>query len=70
MLNAVGTYYEKEPKMQFLAELWLPILVASVVLFFLSAFAWMRAAGETNQIGRAPNGTSLDRHRTTFVRNG
>ena len=41
MLSAVGTYYEKEQNMQFLAQLWLPILVASVVLFFLSAFAWM-----------------------------
>jgi hypothetical protein len=27
--------------MQFLIELWIPIVVASVVLFFVSAFAWM-----------------------------
>ena len=30
----------------------------------------MRAAGETNQIGRAPYGTSLDRHPATLVRKG
>ncbi len=41
--------------MQFLAELWLPILVSSVAVFILSALAWTAMPHHRNDYGKIAN---------------